>query len=80
VTVNIVPPANSFGDRLNQIDLRAGKILRFQGKQRINLNFEVYNALNSDAVLKESQTYSTYRVPSVVVGGRLYKASFQLDF
>ena len=26
VTVNIVPPANSFGDRLNQIDLRAGKI------------------------------------------------------
>jgi hypothetical protein len=80
ISVNIVPPGQSYGDRLNNLDLRVGKILRFGGRRRTGLNFEVYNSLNSDAVLREGTNYSSFRAASSVVGGRLYKFSLQLDF
>jgi len=80
VQVNLVEPATLYGDRMNQVDMRIGKILRFGPQRRAGVNFEIYNLLNSDAVLDESQSYSTLRVPAVVIGARLFKFSVQLDF
>ena len=79
VTVNLVPPGTMYGDRVNQFDLRVGKVFRF-GQRRASVNLDVYNALNSSAVLTESQAYGTFRVPQIVMVGRFFKVSTQVDF
>jgi len=68
-----------YGDRVNQLDLRVGKIFKFQ-QRRTAVNLDLYNALNSSAVLTESTAYGTYRVPQIVMVGRFLKISAQLDF
>jgi len=68
-----------YGDRVNQVDLRIGKILRF-AQRRTALNLDVYNVLNSSAVLTESTAYGTFRVPQIVMVGRFVKVSAQVDF
>ncbi len=68
-----------YGDRINQIDLRVGKILRI-GQRRTTVNFDLYNVLNSGAVLIESTAYATFRAPQFVMTPRFVKISAQLDF
>jgi len=68
-----------YGDRVNQVDLRIGRLFRF-GQRRTVVNLDVYNALNSSAVLTESTAYGTFRVPQIVMVGRFVKIGAQLDF
>ena len=68
-----------YGDRVNQIDLRIGKIVRL-GQRRVSANIDVYNVFNSNAVLIESTAYRTYRAPQFVMTPRFVKISAQLDF
>jgi hypothetical protein len=58
VTVNLVRPGALYGDRIEQLDLRAAKLFRTD-RARLALGLEVYNALNSSAVL----TYGSAFVP-----------------
>jgi len=69
-----------YGDRVNQLDLRIGKVFRFGQARRTSVNLDVYNALNSNAVLTESTAYGTFRVPQIVMVGRFFKVSTQVDF
>jgi hypothetical protein len=75
----------TYGDRLNQLDLRFSKILRFGGNDTLDLNFDIYNALNSDAVLTETAAYSgtnggAWLSPTNVLQGRIIKFGFRWDF
>jgi hypothetical protein len=83
MTVNLVPPGSEFGERLNQLDLRFAKILKFR-TLRTAVNLDVYNVFNTNAVLAELPTYtlatSTWRVPSTILTARFAKISVQLDF
>jgi hypothetical protein len=88
VTVNVVPPFSQYGDRVNQFDLRAGKIFRF-GSKRAQANIDLYNVLNFNSVVNYNSTYGTFgsatagsifRQPTQVLDGRLVKFSFQFDF
>jgi hypothetical protein len=58
VTVNLVAPGTRSGDRINQVDVRVAKILRY-GRSRFMAAIDIYNALNSSAGL----TYNTSFVP-----------------
>jgi len=83
-TVNMVYPGTMFGDRRNQLDLRFTKPLRFGGT-RLGVNFELYNAFNTNAVLSENATYTSaaingWRVPTGIVPPRFVKFSVQADF
>jgi hypothetical protein len=85
VTVNLVQPGTLFGDRLNQLDLRFSKILKFGGRSTLDLNFDIYNALNSDAVLTEQAAYSgtnggAWLLPTSVLQGRIIKFGARWDF
>ena len=56
VTVNLIAPGTMYGDRVNQLDLRVAKRLRY-GRSRVLLALDVYNALNSSAVLTYDNTF-----------------------
>jgi hypothetical protein len=80
VTVNVIEPNTVFGDRIDQLDLRIGKILRF-GRTRTSLNLDVVNALNSNDNLAYSSTFSaTWPAPTQVLTARLFRLSAQMDF
>jgi len=81
--VNVVEPGTLYGDRINQVDFRISKILRF-GHTRTNVGVDVFNLFNTNAVYQYSQTYSgngsTWLQPSSLVTARFAKLSMQVDF
>jgi len=87
VTVNIVEPGTLYGDRVNEFDIRLAKILRF-GRTRTNIGFDLYNLLNSAAILSYQQAFSptittgsgAWLAPTGVLQPRFWKFSVQVDF
>ncbi len=67
------------GERLHQVDLRISKLLRFGGT-RARANVDIYNALNSSAVLTQNDTYASWQTPSEILIARFFKFSVQFDF
>jgi hypothetical protein len=79
-TVNVVEPGTSYGDRLNQIDLRFSKLLNL-GQGRVDLNVDLYNAFNSDAILTQQNAYgATWQNALTVIQPRFVKFSARWDF
>jgi hypothetical protein len=79
VTVNLVTPGRMYGERLNQLDLRFGKVLSV-GRTRTTLSIDLYNALNVSPVLIESAAYGTWRRPETILNARFVKFGVQTDF
>jgi hypothetical protein len=84
ITLNLVRPGSTFGDRRNQLDIRFTKMFRVD-RTRIGANFELYNAFNANAVLTENNTYrdasiNGWRIPTSIQPPRFIKLSVQLDF
>ena len=80
VTINVLEPNTLFGDRVNQVDLRIGKIVRV-GRTRTNVAVDLVNALNSNAILSYNNTFNaTWPTPTTVLTARLFRLSAQLDF
>lgn len=82
-TVNIVTPGTLYGERLNNVDMRVGKILQFGGK-KINASVDVYNLLNVNSPDAYQQTFATtnnrWLVPTSVTPARFARLSAQFDF
>lgn len=84
-TVNVFDPNTLFGDRLYQLDLRFSRIFRLHERHSVDANFDIYNALNSDAATAETTTYSgvnggAWRKPTGVIQGRIFKFGMRWDF
>jgi hypothetical protein len=82
IVVNLLAPGEQFGDRVNEIDMRIAKVLRV-GRMRANVGVDLYNLMNSDAVLGYNQTFvpgGTWLAPQLVLTPRFVKFSAQLDF
>jgi hypothetical protein len=80
VTVNVLAPGTLYGDRINQLDFRVAKILKF-GRTRAQVGVDLYNALNSSAVQTYNQTLGpAYLTPTLVLPARFAKISAQIDF
>jgi hypothetical protein len=82
--VNVVEPGTLYGDRINQLDLRVSKILRFGGR-RANVGVDFFNLFNSSAVYQYFQNYdptrpSAWLQPTSLVSARFAKLSVQVDF
>ena len=61
-----------FGERLNQVDLRVGKIFRF-GARRVSVHLDVFNALNDDTVLTMNNAFGTWQRPTSIMLARFAK-------
>jgi hypothetical protein len=73
-----------FGARVSQLDFRVGKSVKV-GRTRIRPSFDLYNALNSSAVLSINTAYNPAGVnhflqPTQIMPGRLAKFGVQMDF
>ena len=81
-TVNLVQPNSLYGDRLNQVDLRITKILRFGSKGSVDLDVDIYNAFNSDAILSQQDVYAlaTWQNATSVIQPRFVKFQVRYDF
>jgi hypothetical protein len=83
VPVNLVTPGTLYGDRVNQLDLRFSKLLRF-GRTRTRISADLYNALNANPVLTYNETYSptttSWLAPRTVLAARVVKIGASFDF
>jgi hypothetical protein len=80
VSVNVLEPGAMYGDRLNQFDLRFSKLLNL-GLGRLDVNVDLYNAFNSDAILTQQNAYGVaWTRPLTVIQPRFVKFSARWDF
>jgi hypothetical protein len=82
VTVNLLAPGSMYGDRINQLDFRAAKLLKFGGT-RTMIGVDIYNALNSSAILTYNNTFvpaGTWLQPNSILTGRMTKISAEFTF
>jgi hypothetical protein len=69
-----------YGERLNQLDLRVGKLLR-AGTTRMSVNLDVFNLFNGSAVTAENPSFpAAFRRPTQIMLARFVKVSAQVDF
>jgi hypothetical protein len=79
-SAGLIAPGTLYGDRFTQVDIRFGKNFRFGGR-RIQAMMDVYNLMNSSAVLTQNNTVGpNWRTPTSILQGRLVKFGAQLDF
>jgi hypothetical protein len=78
-TVNLVSPGTMYGERLNQVDLRIGKVLTY-GRTRAAINLDIYNAFNASPVLSVNNNFAAWQVPTSILTARFVKISAQIDF
>ena len=82
VTVNLLEPGTRYGDRINQLDFRVAKLFRFGGK-RTMVGLDLYNALNSNAILTYNNTFvpgGTWLQPRAILTPRLFRISAEYTF
>ena len=89
ITVNLIEPGTEWGYRLNEVDFRVGKNLRF-GRNRGQIALDLYNLFNRNSIITYSavvgQQPSTFvpgglwKVPASVMTARIAKITVQWDF
>jgi hypothetical protein len=84
-SVNLILPGALYGDRINAMDLRFGKILKF-GRTRTNVALDLYNLFNSNTGTTYQQGYdfatngSAFRRPTTVLNPRFVRFNVTVDF
>jgi hypothetical protein len=84
-TVNLVEPAQVYGDRVTQIDMRFAKILRF-GRTRTDVGVDLYNLLNTNDAAGYEQTFdyatqgASWLRPTSIVAPRFARVNVTLNF
>ena len=80
VTVPLIPPGTKYLKRWSQLDLSARKGFTF-GRQRFEASLDMFNALNSNVVLAQNQSFgATLDQPSQILQPRLLRVSAQWKF
>ena len=70
----------AYGDRINQFDIRAAKTLKY-GRSRTLIAFDVYNMLNSSAVLTYDNTFvpgGPWLQPLTILTPRFFKITVEI--
>lgn len=84
-SVNLLAPGAVYGDRINVMDLRVGKVLRIRGK-RLNLGLDLYNLFNANSATAYETVFDVATVgarwlqPTTVLNSRATRFNAQFDF
>jgi hypothetical protein len=81
---HVLEPGKQYGERVNQIDVRLGKLFRFSGT-RAMVSLDIYNLLNVDTITaQDNGFYPGAAVPwqqaSSILTARFMKIGVQFDF
>ena len=71
-----------YGDRINQLDVRVARTLR-KGRSRTTFGVDLYNALNSGAVLTYNNSFvpgGPWLQPLTILTPRFLKLTAAIDF
>ncbi len=79
ISIALLAPNSTFIERRNELDMRFGKIIRF-GRMRNVISLDVFNMLNSDALVTLNQSFASWLAPTEILNARLMKISYTLDF
>ena len=79
VVLGIEQPNTAYTERRQELDMRIGKVVRV-GNTRTVLSMDLYNALNSNAMIVQNQAYASYLRPVEILNARLIKFSWAFDF
>jgi hypothetical protein len=82
VTVNLIEPGTLYGNRINQLDLRIAKLLRYGGTKTM-VGIDLYNALNTSAILTYNNAFvpgGSWLQPLTVVTARMLRISAEFSF
>lgn len=85
--MNLVEPGTLYGARINNLDMRIAKIIRF-GSTRAQVGVDVYNLLNNDVVTTYNNGYtapvagrgSIWLTPTAILPARYARINLQVDF
>ena len=81
-TVNLLPPGQVFADRINQVDARFGKIIKF-GRSSTNIAIDVLNLFNSNTGTAFQTNYgdgTQYLTPTQILNPRFVRFNVTVDF
>jgi hypothetical protein len=84
-TVNLLLPGQLYGDRINNVDMRFAKIVRF-GRTRANIGLDLYNLFNANTPTTYEQVYNPatngdrWMQPTAVLLPRFMRVNVQVDF
>jgi hypothetical protein len=85
-TVDLVRPGELYGpDRINQVDMRFAKILRF-GSRRLDVGIDLYNIFNGNDTIGYQETFdyltngATWLQPTNIVAPRFARFNATLSF
>ena len=80
VTVPLIQPGTKYLPRMNQLDVRFGKVVKI-GRVRLRGQFDVFNATNSSSILDVGETFGPAldRV-NQILPGRVLGLSMRVDF
>ena len=62
MVIGIEKPNEAYTERRQELDMRIGKVLRF-GNTKTVVSMDLYNALNSNAMIVQNQAYVSYLRP-----------------
>jgi hypothetical protein len=80
VTVPLLQPGTKYLPRMNQLDVRLGRVFKLRGAQ-LRGQFDVFNATNSSSILAVGETFGPAldRV-NQILPGRILGLSMRVDF
>jgi hypothetical protein len=80
VTLAVLPPATLYGDRINQVDFRIGKVIKL-ARVRNQVSVDIFNIANSNAAVTYNNTVgSNYLAPTSIMPPRFARISVQVEF
>jgi hypothetical protein len=81
--VDLTLPGQIYGDRINALDMRFAKVLKFN-RTRTNIGIDLYNLFNSNTGTAFNQTFgtdgSTWLRPTTVLNPRFVRFNVTFDF
>jgi hypothetical protein len=84
-SVNLLVPAQLYGERITQFDMRFAKVVRFAGK-RADVGVDLYNVFNTNTTTTFQQTFdyatngATYLRPTAIISPRFVRFNVTVDF
>ncbi|HEV8392818.1 MAG TPA: TonB-dependent receptor [Vicinamibacterales bacterium] len=83
--VNLLLPGQVYGDRINNVDMRLAKVLKF-GRYRTNVGMDIYNLMNANTATAYENVYdpnpanNKWMNPTTILLPRFMRFNVQVDF